>query len=532
MILLLNVALGACFLAFAVARTLRYMLYFQQDEYDGKRFLHWIAEKRVFDMRLSAVLLALGVLAFVPVELASEGTKVLAGAALLLFAFLDRQAGTTAKKKLVLTARVKRILMVATVLQVVLAIAAVLLGAHPLLWLLLVQLIPPVLVGAKMLLDPQEKRVQARFRAEAERKLAAVDPKIVAITGSFGKTSVKHILGHVLGLTSNTVYTPGSVNTVMGIVRVIREKLTDDTQNFIVEMGAYGPGSINRLCHLTPPDFGIITALGAAHYERFKTLDSVARAKFELAEHTLARGGRVAIAEQVLSQPYAAAFVEAHREQFIIVGEGENCDVRITESAQTPRGTRVTLVSKNAAPLTLDVPLLGPAHAKNIALAFASAEALGVPHEAIALALRTTPPITHRLEIKTDASGATLIDDAYNSNPDGFSAALDVLDMLGKDRGGRRILVTPGMVELGARHDEAHTEVGSYAAGRADVVLAVAPQRIPTFLSALRRAGGPEVREVKSFTEARSWLAANLQTSDVLLIENDLPDMYEAVPRL
>lgn len=533
MTLVLNLVLGACFMAFAAARTLRYALFFQQEEYDGRRFLAWVREKRVIDRKLSAALLVLGVLALLPVEFASEGAKVLAGLAFLAAAYVDVTSTRAAKKKLTVTARVKRILAVDTTLLVLAAAATVLLGAHPLLWIVCVQAVPLLLVLAKRLLDPQEKRVQARFRAEAEDRLKAVRPRVIAITGSFGKTSVKHILGHILGLTSETVYTPGSVNTVMGIVRVIREKLADGTRNFVVEMGAYGPGSISRLCELTPPDFGIITALGAAHYERFKTLDTVARAKFELAEHTLARGGRMAIAESVLNEPYARAFVEGARDRFIVVGEGEGCEVRLLAATETSRGTEVTIGRPGRPPVSVAVPLFGAAHGRNIALAFAAAEALGVPDEAILIALRSTPAIAHRLEVKSDPSGALLIDDAYNSNPEGFRSALDVLDRLGRERGGRRILITPGMVELGAKHDEAHREIGAYAASRSDLIIAVAPARIPGFLSALRATTPvPDIREAGSFSEARAILMGELGPRDVVLIENDLPDVYEAVPRL
>lgn len=533
MTLLLDLLLGACFLVFAVARTLRYMLFFQQEEYDGRRFITWLRDKRVIDIRLSLALLLIGIIAVLPIAYADAVAGVFAAVALLAGAYLDRRSTHGAKKKLSVTERVRRILFAVSILLVLTAALLVLLGAHPWLWILGVQAVPLLLVLAKRLLDPQEKRVQARFRAEAEQRLKQVNPRVIAITGSFGKTSVKHILAHVLALTSHTVHTPGSVNTVMGIVRIIREKLGDGTRNFVVEMGAYGPGSIGRLCVLTPPDFGIITALGAAHYERFKTLDTVARAKFELAEHTIARGGKLAISDTVLAQPYALEFVGRHRASFIIVGEGEGCDVRLLSSAQSPAGTAVTISSHGRPPVSVAVPLYGAVHGRNVALAFAAAEALGVPEESILIALKTTPPITHRLEVKRDASGATLIDDAYNSNPDGFRAALDVLDMLGRDKGGRRILVTPGMVELGEKHEAAHAEIGAYAAPRADMVLAVAPQRIPSFVASLGAASPrPEVIEVASFAQARAWLGQNLKPNDVVLIENDLPDVYEAVPRL
>src|SRR5262249_52338463 len=147
------------------------------------------------------------------------------------------------KKKLVMTARARRIYAVALALNI--AFGAILVTAGASLALILaVQAIPLLLVWANLLLSPLEARIQARIVAEAKAGLARVGPHVVGITGSYGKTSVKHILGHILEMNAPTLYTPGSVNTVMGICRVIRENMASDCRYFLVEMGAYGPGSI------------------------------------------------------------------------------------------------------------------------------------------------------------------------------------------------------------------------------------------------------------------------------------------------
>src|SRR5206468_12245453 len=134
----------------------------------------------------------------------------------------------------------------------------------------------------------------------AHSKLQRLNPVVIGVTGSYGKTSVKHILGHVLETAGPTLITPGSVNTAMGIARVIRERLQPHHRYLVVEMGAYGIGSIRRLCALTPPRLGIISAIGKAHYERFKSLDAVAQAKFELAEAAAGNGGSVVAAADVV----------------------------------------------------------------------------------------------------------------------------------------------------------------------------------------------------------------------------------------
>jgi UDP-N-acetylmuramoyl-tripeptide--D-alanyl-D-alanine ligase len=316
---------------------------------------------------------------------------------------------------------------------------------------------------------------------------------------------------------------------LMGISRIIREKLTPEIRYFLVEMGAYGQGSIEKLCRLTPPEIGLITALGEAHFERFKTLDSVARAKFELAEAVTSRNeGKIVIQESILAQEYARAFVDKHRPQFLICGQGENADLTIGKIEQTSSGLIVSVQWKKQ-DFTLIAPLYGAAHAENIALAFAAALACGIAPERAVAALRTVPQIQHRLEVKTQPDGMIVIDDAYNSNPQGFAAALDLLTRLAAKNGARRILISPGIVELGEKNDEIHRALGIKAAQDADVVLVVRSDKIPAFAEGfLSKAENKEIHKVASFKEAQAWLKENAKASDVILMENDLPDVDEA----
>ncbi len=412
-----------------------------------------------------------------------------------------------------------------------LGIAAALISDLVIVWVVAVQLVPLTLIAANLLLAPAEARVQRRYWNEARAKLDELKPTVVAITGSYGKTSVKHIIGHVLETAAPTLITPGSVNTAMGIARVIRERLQPQHRYFVVEMGAYGIGSIRRLCALTPPHLGIITAIGKAHYERFKSLDAVSRAKFELAEAARDNGGSVIVASDTLSFAWPRQFVERHRDLAITVGEDAAADLVIEAVRQEPDGV-VAAIRWRGEHYELRAPLYGLHHGRNIALAFAAACSLGLPPEDIVASLRSVPQIAHRLEVKRQANGTIVIDDAYNSNPVGFASALELLDAL-RQPDGRRILVTPGMVELGAEHDPEHARIGKLAAAHADVLVAVAPHRVAPLAAAFREAA-PE-REIVScagFAEARIWLDRNLTARDVVLLENDLPDLLEHKPLL
>ena len=520
------------FVLFAARRLLTYLHLFQQEEYDNGRFLRWLLKSGAFDRRLSAALIALGLVQFlVPITLPNWLFPALAGAACLAAAAFERDPRKTAKKRLAMTARATRIYLIALVLIAVVAALAAIATRHALIWVIPVQLVPLALVAANLLLAPFEARTQRGYWNEAHDKLRRVDPMVIAITGSYGKTSVKHILGHILETAGPTLITPGSVNTAMGIARVIRERLQPHHRYLVVEMGAYGPGSIRRLCALTPPKMGIVTAIGLAHYERFKSLETVAEAKFELAEAAAAQGGTVIAVADTLAFAAPRRFAEARPGVMVTVGAEAGAGVAMSDLRQDADGIALT-VTWQGTPYPLSAPLYGLHQGRNVALAFAAACTLGVAPEDVVASLKTTPQIAHRLEVKRQGNGAVLIDDAYNSNPVGFVSALELLDVLRRP-GGRRILVTPGMVELGAAHDDEHRRIGELAASHVDVLVAVAPHRVAPLAEAFA-AAAPEAEIVSclGFAEAQEWMAHNLGPADVVLLENDLPDLLEQKLRL
>jgi UDP-N-acetylmuramoyl-tripeptide--D-alanyl-D-alanine ligase len=518
---------------FAARRLLTYLHLFQQEEYDGRRFLAWLVAERAWDRRLSLVLAAifLAQLLMRRAGLPPGSFAWLAGAAFLVTAAIERDPHTTAKKPLVMTTRARRIFALALALMFAIGLVAALSSEFVVAWIVAAQLVPVALAAANLLLAPFEARVQRRYWREARAVLERVDPTVIAVTGSYGKTSVKHILGHVLETAGPTLITPGSVNTAMGIARVIRERLGAHHRYFVVEMGAYGAGSIRRLCALTPPRIGIISAIGKAHYERFKSLDAVAHAKFELAEAVRDNGGTVIVAADVLQFAWPREFVERHRDIVVTVGAGDTSALVIGSRRQEADGIVAEVVWRGIG-YELRAPLFGLHQGGNIALAFAAACSLGLTPEDVVAALKSTPQIAHRLEVKRQGDGTTLIDDAYNSNPVGFASALGLLDTL-RQPGGRRILVTPGMAELGSEHEAEHTRIGRLAAAHADVLVAVAPHRVAPLVAAFSEAA-PErtIVSCATFADARTWLDGNLAGRDVVLIENDLPDLLEQKLRL
>lgn len=538
--LLLQFLVFIAFLAFSAKRLMNYLHALQQEDYDDYRLFHWIIENRVIDKRASLAIIILSLLStFISASFLFNACLFMIFIGVMYF---EKDPRKDSKKALVLTSRAKRILMPAFGMSVASG-AAISLTNMPFLWLIPTHLLPFFLILSNICLRPYEAKIQAKFYAEAQDRLATIRPVIIAITGSYGKTSVKHILGHILKTAAPTTITPGSVNTLMGITRIIREQLQPNTRYFVVEMGAYGPGSIEKLCKLTPPDLGIITAVGHAHYERFKSLETVAHAKYELAQATLSKGGTVIVHEKTLRFPYANAMRLKDPRNFIAVGERpdprienpEPCflndaDVNVKFVEQTLEGLRIK-IKYHEKSYALKVPLYGLHHAHNIALAFTAALALGLEANDVINALARCPQIPHRLELKPYKDGSTIIDDAYNSNPSGFKSALELMTLLHPS--GRKILITPGIVELGAAHDDVHTTIGMYAAEVCDIVVAVNPSRIPTFISGFK--SHPKAKEIltfETFAEAENWLVSIKRDGDLILLENDLPDLYERVPKI
>lgn len=513
------------FLPFAWKRLLTYLHIFQQEEYDGARFLRWLAYNVAIDTRASlavVVLFALSKIYPAPVDVLSFFIVVI----FLVLARRENDPRQVGKKKLAMTQRATRILRVAFTLICVIGLIGVGFGLAPVWVVVLIQAIPLALVVAVAILQPGENRIQQGFWNQAHEKLKRLAPVIVGVTGSYGKTSTKHILGHLLESAGSALITPGSVNTPMGIARIVRERLEPYHRHFVVEMGAYGPGSIERLCRLAPPDIAVVTAVGPAHYERFKSLDVVARTKFELPTAAVARGGKAIINDAVLAFADARNFTDVHRAAMVLVGQGEGSDAKLHSVTQAKDGLHVSL-SYQGGDYQLFAPLYGLHHGANMALAFVTALAMDIDAETALIAMKSTPQISHRLEVKRQGDGTTIVDDAYNSNPAGFASALEILPLL-VGESGRRILVTPGMVELGAAHAEEHRKLGTKAGETVDILLAVAPDRIRDFIDAYKAARPDgEIIECTGFAQAQAWMGTNLRAGDVILLENDLPDLYE-----
>ncbi len=502
-------------------RTLTQLTYFQQEEYDGPRFISSCFDVRLFDIRATGAT----ALVFVAIWLGfpdTLGLMILASVFALIAALEGKYRY---KKPLVKTERVMRIWRI---MLLIMMIIALLVFWHPLFSILVLQLVPLVAVAVNAAMTPFQERINTGFVDQARAKLNRLDPVRIAITGSFGKTTVKHMFAEILEASGPVFYSSGSINTMLGHTRHIRQRLQWSHKYFVAEMGAYGIGSIDRLCDFIQPDFGIVTAVGDAHTERFGSLEVIAQAKSELIANVCENGGITVVNVDVTKYEPFKVLKRKYGEQIITVGMLDS-DVVVTAEEIEGGSWSISLRSDDARvpDLTFELPLIGEHNVMNSALAVTMALVID---KATATQLpfftKTIAQIPHRLQ-KIDMQGSALIlDDAYNSNELGFMSAVSSLDRLGRQRGGRRILVTPGIAELGPEHNRVHERLGIFCSTRCDIIYVVNSGRIEGFTQAARN-GTAQVIEVANFSVARTEVAKTLSIDDVILYENDLPDLLE-----
>ncbi|HWG74237.1 MAG TPA: Mur ligase family protein [Acidimicrobiales bacterium] len=391
--------------------------------------------------------------------------------------------------------------------------------------------LPVVIDAALVATTPLERRRLAPFLRQASVRLASVHPTVVAITGSYGKTSTKGYVAHLLAGTHSVVPTPRSFNNRAGLATAVNEHLAPGTDIFVAEMGTYGPGEISELCAMVPPDIAVITAVGPVHLERMGTVERIAEAKAEILE-------RAPVAVLNVDNPLLAALADRAQVEGKKVWRcgttSERLDVRVDLAASglvvtLGAGDQETFVASEG---TGPKPLAGGGTAAvaisaaptNVACAVAVALELGVPVPTVVARLRDLPVAEHRQAVIRGGNGQIVIDDTYNANPAGAAAALRLLARQGEP-GGRRVVVTPGMVELGARQYE---ENAAFARAGGEIASHLVVVGATNAAALLAGAAGSSISVVRTRHrgEAVAWVTANTGPGDAVLYENDLPDHF------
>lgn len=529
-----------CFVR-AVIRTTSGLHILQLDGYKPVRYVKWVSTHIRNCFEIIEIIIIAGVLIIASIYPNIQTNWFfpiicLAWTAFQVYRIAWRKK-TTVKKPLVYTARAKRLFGLALTLLVV--SAALLVGfvaenRGRISVFLFSELTVPILVMSSFLIWPLEQLINGAYLRDARKRIATLQPKIIGITGSYGKTSTKYILHQILSQKYNTLMTPDSYNTPMGICKVIRGDLLPKHEYFIVEMGAYKRGDIRELCHLAPPEIGILTAVGPQHLERFKSIENTARAKYELIEALPTNGLAVintdneicaALADKTDSVPVIRYGVEANGVK------NTSLRLRALNIKQSDKGLTFTVTDEVAGTVEITTRLLGRHNVSNILAAIGVSLQCGMTLNEIQDALEALEPVPHRLQLIAGGTGVTVIDDSFNANPEGAKAALEVLTEFVSKNKGKKILVTPGMVELGEREYDENKHFGSEAAKVCDLIILVGPARTAPILDGLKTANYPEqqIYVAKDFAEAQQQLEKRLKLGDVVLYENDLPDNYNEV---
>ena len=487
----------------------------QLESYKNKRYIKWIRNNKTIQIK-ELILIIPSIILFFNLKI---GLIINIIWMLILKLFKNKYVE---KKPLVVTARVKRMYVTEIVLLILIGILMNIYNNIYLLlllnWIIIFLYIFILLIN--IINSPIEKLVQLKFYNKAKRKLKEnSNLKVIGITGSYGKTSTKYILGTILSQKYNTLITPESYNTTMGVVRTINEKLSNTHQIFVCEMGAKNIGDIKEICDLVKPTYGILTAIGPQHLETFKTIENVKKTKLELIKSLPNEG---------------SAFVNNEDENIrniqldcnnIRFGTSANCDYYAENIQINEFGSTFDINIKENKILHVKTKLLGTHNIINIVGAVAVAYELGLSEEEIIRGIRFLKPVTHRLELKRNPNGSIIIDDAYNSNVKGANSALEVLASF---KNMQRVLITPGIVDLGDKSKEYNKKLGEKAANSCDYIILVGEKQAEPILEGIKGTGyvSEKVYIAKNLNDAINKMNEIINENTVVLFENDLPDNY------
>lgn len=518
---ILFIALFASFTWIFTEILLYHMHMFQLNSYKPKEHSAWL-KAPTNSKKIWLIIFQLAV-AFVIYTFLGTTGKIIAILIYCFMALMNRPV--KAKKPLVYTKRVKRMLITSYLIYALFFVASVLFRNNTFivgaLFLVISALIPLLILVANFINKPIETSINNSFINEAKDLINAMpNLTVIGVTGSYGKTSVKFYLQKLLSAKYNVLVTPENFNTTLGVVRTIREHLRATHEIFVCEMGAKNIGDIKEICDLVHPTHGVITSIGPQHLESFLSVDNVIKTKFELADSVGKKGH--------MFLNYDNDYIANHKIDNNIVTYGihhEACDYRPYDVTVSSKGSTFKLKDNNRTEWEFTTKLIGEHNVVNIAGAIAVAHTLGVPMDALVVQVRRLEGVPHRLQL-IKGNNALIIDDAYNSNPSGAKAALDTLNTFD----GVKIVVTPGMVELGSKQYECNKIFGTQIAEICDYAILVGPKQTEPIQDGLKEVNYPAASTyvAENLNDALSYVE-KLNTNGVqkiVLLENDLPDNY------
>ncbi len=519
------IALTIIWFATYLTGTVLYELYivhmFQQNSYKPREYVEWMRVHSNVGRLMGKSLYALAAL---PLVLVGSAGCLIAACIMNIMTIIVNKP-RPAKKPLVYTKRVKRLLLTTAIIYGLGIVGSLCMVQYRMrvcenMLLILFLLQPFLVLLVNFINTPVEQGIDRYYINDAARILKDMpDLKIIGVTGSYGKTSVKYFLSALLSEQFNVLHTPGNYNTTLGVVRTIREQMKPYHEIFICEMGAREVGDIKEICDLVHPGYGIITSIGPQHLQSFHTIENIIGTKFELAD-AVPPDGKVFL-------NYDNEYIRAHKTDKNVVSygtTGEGLSFRAYGISVSPQGSAFRMKDEKGNEYEFHTRLVGNHNVQNIAGAIAVAHTLGIPMDKLQYPVKQLESVEHRLQLRKQGNWIVL-DDAYNSNKSGFMAALDTLAMFKE----LRILMTPGMVELGEKQYDENKEAGMYAADKCDYAVLIGKEQTQPIQEGLTEAGFAHNRMIVVDTLQEAFQMVNAipnERQKVVLIENDLPDNY------
>jgi len=511
----------------------------QLEGYKNKEYLNWIKEfnYRIFTKKLKSISAIIGIGFLVSVIIGGDFSWMIFSVMwVILMSLTIEFKREKAKKDLVYTQRAKRLFAsVLTVNSLMMLIILVLYIIsvdnfrlyYPLLLFFATAIyisIPYNMYIANLLVAPIEKSITKHYFDLAYNKIRTFEKlKVVGITGSFGKTSTKFVTASILGEKFNVLKTPDSYNTPMGISKVINYTLSDEYEVFVAEMGARNIGDIKELAVLSNPQIGILTSIGPTHLDTFVNIENIMKTKYELIEQLPADG----IAIFNYDNTYVKRLADKTFKEKILYGMDniEELDLYATDIEVTEFGSTFILKDKEGNSVNCKSQLLGKHNISNLLAGAAAGKVLGLSFDEIARGIAKVEPVPHRLQLLNPGTGVIVIDDGFNSNPIGSKAALDVISQF---KEGKKIIVTPGMIELGENEEEENKEFGRNIGKVCDYVILIGKNRTKPIYDGLLEVGynKENIFVANSLDDATKQIQIVVKPKDVILFENDLPDTY------
>lgn len=445
------------------------------------------------------------------------------GVVCYLFVLLTAVNIKNLKVKFVLTARMKRLLCLTAILQTMfLYFSLVMMCAVSInffyMFLCFMLFSPLVYVLAVFLILPFEKLIKKFYILKAKNKLKQFkNLTVIAITGSYGKTSTKKYLFEVLKQKYSVCISPNSYNTEMGITKTILNELKPYHQILILEFGADRKNDIKKLCNIVSPDISVVTSVGQQHLKTFKTIDNIIKTKYQIVEGTKHNGLFVTNIDNDICKNF---FNKTKINKLAVSKFDNGCYCYLNGFSETKSGLKMNCVLNNEI-LELSSSLLGEFNVDNILIVVSIAKHLGLSNFEIKNAICNLKAVSHRLELKQLNNGAVVVDDSFNSNPVGAAVAINTIKKIAT----KTIVVTCGMVELGELQYKLNFEFGVNLAV-VDVVIVVNDLNFAAINNGLKSVCDKQIIKFNDFLSAYNYAVKNSNENTAILIENDLTDLY------